>query len=303
MLDYIEKFHDSLTAVNDILKNGDDKLKKKFLFSLFKTCIETGITEELMQKNYFDIIDNYVQYFKDKKLDNIKLSSNSIFYRARIGNKNLEAMSGALISDIIIPYYGKDISSVPPLLATGGRFNREGVSNLYLADSEKTALVEVHSQVGQKVSVAKFKLIRDTDFLDLSKDYDDVELQVWKSIMTQPIHNEIKRTYLITQFLADVLKAINVNGFYFKSSQTNGYNIVCFEPNLFSLVAYSEEIYAIEEISYKYKKYQGYIDAYASPYGEQSLGYIKPTDKSNKQDLEYFFQAIKHKKELNDSGF
>lgn len=303
MLEYIEKLHKNLESVDGIIKYGDDKVKKKFLFGFYKTSIENGIKNELMKYNYHEMIDDYIKYFQSKRLENIRITSNSVFYRARIGHKNLEAMSGDMNSDIMLPFYGDDISSVPPLMATGGRFNREGVSNLYLADSEKTALVEVHSQVGQKISVAKFKLVMDTDFLDLSNDYDDIELQVWKSIMTQPIHDEIKRTYLITQFLADVLKAININGFYFKSSQTDGYNVVCFIPSLFSLVPYSEEIYTIEEISYKYKRYQGYIDAYASPYGEQSLGYIKPTDKSNKQDLEYFFQAIKHKKELNDSGF
>ena len=36
MLEYIEKLHKNLESVDGIIKYGDDKVKKKFLFGFYK---------------------------------------------------------------------------------------------------------------------------------------------------------------------------------------------------------------------------------------------------------------------------
>lgn len=53
----------------------------------------------------------------------------------------------------ILPYYKNEIESPPPIYTTGRRFNRDGISYLYLADTIETCLLEVHLQIGQNCSI------------------------------------------------------------------------------------------------------------------------------------------------------
>ena len=295
MLDYIQE-------IRDILKFYDLKFRKTgvsrnsgFMIGLSKGFLDKGIEYDLMNYNYSEILNGYVDYFNSKNLKTIRLSPAEEYYRARIGHKSIEVFFGNQKIDMPLPYYDKYISQVPPLLATGGRFNREGVSNLYLADSIKTALVEVHAQVGQVVSVAKFQLYQPEEFLDLSTIYDDTELEAWKLIFTQPIQRENNTKYLITQFLADVLKNINENGFYFKSSQTDGHNIVSFKSNMFHEAKFSEELYSIGKISYDYNKCFDFLDHYAGSDYERLLGNSKVSETNNKADYDYYIERQKHK--------
>lgn len=300
MLDYINEIRNTLKQFAPILSKQEINERRNFLLGFYNGWINIGIEHDLMYYNYSDLMSTYVDYFKGKNLKTITLTTDTEYYRARIGSKGLKVKFDDIDLTLNIPYYNKDISQVPPLLATGGRFNREGVSYLYLANDVETALAEVHSQVGQLVTVAKFKLFSDLELLDLSCYYNDIELDAWKYIMVQPIHEGIKKRYLITQFLSDVLRHINGNGFYFKSSQTDGYNIVCFKPYIFYEIDLSEELYQIAEISYKFYKYQGHINKDTYQNIESYLGPMKTTAKTNMDDFNYFTNYMKHKNDVHD---
>ena len=58
---------------------------------------------------------------------------------------------------------------LPPVYTAGGRFNRQGISYLYLADTIETCLAEVHLQIGQNCSVGKFKCKQEIEVIDLTK--------------------------------------------------------------------------------------------------------------------------------------
>src|SRR5258706_9457584 len=52
---------------------------------------------------------------------------------------------------------GKEMGAPPDLKARGGRANPNGISYLYAADEEATAIAEVRPYLGAKVSVAKME--------------------------------------------------------------------------------------------------------------------------------------------------
>ena len=83
----------------------------------------------------------------------------------------------------------------PPELARAGRMNPAGISYLYLATDEKTALSEIRPKAGSTAVVAEFSLTKDLcllDLTDLSIGADDAE--------------DIK---LVMQFLKEFSQSIN----------------------------------------------------------------------------------------------
>lgn len=111
---------------------------------------------------------------------------------------------------------------------------------------------EIHAEVGQRCSIAEFTCKNEVQLLDLSSSPYNIELQIWYELLTQPIHSEIKYKYRITQFISEVLSSVNANGIYFKSTQSSGFNVVCFNPAHFELNKYSERLYITTEIKYEY---------------------------------------------------
>ena len=230
--------------------------KEDLRYKMLKDSITRGIESDLLNNNPDKLLDEYVNYFKKKNLETKTIKKGSLFFRGRIGRKEIEWTIGEVDKQLIVPYYGKDIMVAPPLYTSGGRFNRAGISYLYLSTDLETCFAEVHLQVGQECSVGKFETIDDINLLDLSKFEDDLELSLWSEIITAPIHDEIKYKYLVTQFLAEVLKRTqeDIDGLYFKSVQSTGYNIVSFKPEKFNLIKYSEKLYVANKIKYTYQE-------------------------------------------------
>ncbi len=263
----------------------------------FERELTNLVNSDFMNINPGDLIDIYVDYFKGKNLPLKSVKKGKVFYRARVGYNTVLWAEDDLSKDFIIPYYEKDIGAPPPIYASGGRFNREGVSYLYLASNIKTCIAEVHLQVGQKCSVSEFECLNNIKLVDLTKFSDDIEMQAWIKILTQPIHAEILYKYNITRFLADVLKNINDTGIYFDSVQSFGKNIVCFRTNVFKPIKYSSKIYTASKITYKTEEVKDSIDEYVKKGTREINTYNEYKEEEMEEKLEYFENWVQYRKE------
>ena len=296
----------SLVTRIEIAKNRANALAnctvekhKEFVWNYsFQSDLKKIINDDLMHSNPDTLFEEYKEYFLTKKLTTKTIDTNTVFYRGRIGNEVIYGAEDDLNRSFILPYYRNGIEAPPPIYAEGGRFNRQGVSYLYLADTIETCLAEVHLQIGQNCSVGEFKCKKEIEVIDLTKFCGDIEMEVWLKILTQPVHNGTKHIYNITRFLADIFKSINSNGLYFESVQAEGNNIVCFNPALFELVEYSERIYTATKIKYNYQQVKDSIREYAKKSTGKSISsYNEDEDEENNKKFEYLNDWIEYENE------
>lgn len=226
-----------------------------------------SLKNKILNNNYTDFFEDFCVEF-EKNINELKeqiIDIGEEYYRARVGNDTLEAAIDDLdvLSDI--PYFGSNIEAPPARFVCGGRFNREGISYLYLADNIDTCIAEIHLQVGQVCSIAKFKCVETGKYILVEKQDESNEIAKLYDILTKPVHSGMREYYLITQFFADVFKKLGYDGMIFSSTQGDGKNVVCFKKDFFKLVKYSEKMYKAKKISYDYevvddgyKKYKDY---------------------------------------------
>ena len=285
--------------IADALSNCTHEKHKEFIWSCsFQADLEKIVNNDLMHNNPDSLLEEYCEYFKAKSLPTKIINTDAVFYRGRIGNELIYGAEDDYNRSFILPYYQNEIEAPPPIYTEGGRFNRQGVSYLYLADSIETCLAEVHLQIGQNCSIGEFKCNEPVELIDLTKFSIDMETKTWLKILTQPVHDGAKYIYNVTRFLADVFKCINSNGIFFESVQAEGYNIVCFEPSLFQLVKYSEKIYTATKIKYSYHEVEDAVREY-SKYKErkQISSYNEYENEKNEKKVEYLNNWIGKERE------
>ena len=221
-----------------------------------------SLKEEILTKNYSDIFDRVYSDFR-KEQSEFKteiIEVGKIYYRARVGNDTMEAAIDECNIISKIPYFGYNMDKPPARFVQGGRFNRQGVSYLYLADNIETCISEIHLQVGQICSIVQFKCVKEGKYLFIENESEEVLYD----ILTRPVHNGIKDYYLVTQFFSDIFKKLGYDGLTFFSTQGIGKNIVCFKEGYFEQVKYSEKMYRAKKISYEYEiveeEYKKYPD-------------------------------------------
>ena len=291
----------SLTDKIEQAKLMADSFKghKEFLWNhSFQLDLQKIVNDDLLHNNPDNLFEEYKEYFEKKALPTKKINSDSIFYRGRIGNEVLYGAEDDYNRSFMLPYYQHEIEAPPSIYATGGRFNREGISYLYLADTIETCLAEVHLQIGQNCSVGEFKCIDQIEVIDLTKFNDDCEMKIWLNLLTQPVHSGTKYIYNLTRFLSDIFKSINRNGIYFESVQAEGHNIVCFNPTLFQLVEYSEKIYAATKIKYDYKEVEDSIREYSQNGKSKHINsYNEYEDEKKEKKIEYLNSWIEEERD------
>ncbi len=137
-------------------------------------------------------------------------------------------------------FLGAAIGAPPPAKATPGRLNRDGVSFLYLATDEVTAVAEVRPHPGHRVSIGTFRSLRDIriadfgaiDIADFSSS--DARLDIFHFGLTisreisLPITPEDRHKYTVTQLLADIIRRQGYEGIRFPSSVAAGSNVCIF---------------------------------------------------------------------------
>lgn len=242
-----------LKLVSNLKNKLDLNKENPQIKKILERHVYNGLVSDFNKYDRDSLMEKYTEYFRGKEIRCRSIKEGEIYYRGRRGCKYIKLMDDDCSFEGIMPFYGKDISAVPNILTKGGRFNRSGVSYLYLSTNIETCLAEVGTLVGESCSIGEFRALKNVDFLDLSSFSDETILTLFLSILSMP-HTEIHpHVYTITQFLSDVFRNINGNGIYFQSTQTGGGNIVVFKPEYFKHVDYTESVYSIKSIRYEYE--------------------------------------------------
>lgn len=161
-----------------------------------------------------------------------------------------------------LPFSGKDIGPPPMLHASEGRINRTRVSVLYLASNRETAVAELRPHPGHLISTAAFCLERDivvANFADqdIRNFLNDKRLEDLRTILSVadvlnvPVQPEHRFLYAATQLIADAVRTEGYDGLIFSSSVASGFNLVCFDPNVCTMVSSSEEIHEVRALTYQ----------------------------------------------------
>ena len=143
-------------------------------FNKFMDAIETeqGLIEQIQRIQ--SIIDDIVL---NKEISQFKkcLEVGTEYYRARIINPedddDLKKGIGKTQDNKFMGY--DDINSREPILGIGseGRNNIAGASYLYIASNPETACMEIKSQFGDLISLAKFKVLKPLYIIDFESEF------------------------------------------------------------------------------------------------------------------------------------
>jgi hypothetical protein len=229
------------------------------------------ITDKLKTRNYFELEDFITNRLKEfVTTAKIIVHKNEKYYRARIGysKKDYDYLSAEMEGAYLYtPFKGNEISSPPPSKSQSGRLNRTGVSFLYCATTESTAISEVRPHPGDKVSIGCFIAKGELSVFDISKSYlleyfhSDKHLDEYFVFMNT-INNYFQRSippskkdnYSITQLIADSIRKLGFDGILFNSSVGNGKNIVVFNPDKMEYNEEGNSVVDVEKVEYDFTK-------------------------------------------------
>ena len=242
---YVYNWVDSQT------KNSSDKIRYKNWWKL--------LTEEIKHENrFFPRIPKWFLEDSNKLFSCcVKiLKKHSIFYRAQNSN-----ISRKLSCD--------EMGKPPPEDSRNGRGNPKGISYLYLASNENTAVSEVKPYINDIVTVGKFIVNNELSVIDLRNPqigspfkygeelgYYIENLSLLKSLdseLSRPVNasrNELD--YLPTQYLCELIKSKDYDGLIYNSFLGDGYNILIYNDNKLKCI----ETWTVEvkNIKHEYQK-------------------------------------------------
>lgn len=146
-----------------------------------------------------------------------------------------------------VPYSEKRMKPLDDS-AREGRANPKGIPCLYLATDKKTAMSEVRPWLGAMISLGHFRTNRDLKVVDLSIGHDfqltpdhlfgnlpEEELikgiwaQVDKAFSTPVTDDPSTAEYVPTQVIAEEFHRAGYEGLVFRSSLSDGFNVVLFD--------------------------------------------------------------------------
>lgn len=227
------------------------------------------ITERLKTENHF-ALEKEVKELVQKYIDvaRMKIQCGEVIYRARVGfeKKKICYSNGFVPEFHFEPYKGTKIDAPPPYLAANGRANRAGVSFLYCATDECTALSEVRPHPGDLVSIGTFRVNKDIFVYDLSGSKlihffeSDRLLDSYKvfntlgEMMNKTIAPSERMHYSITQLITDCIRLVGFDGVVFNSTVGSGKNIVLFDHNCTEQLQDKASIVLVDSVKYKYSK-------------------------------------------------
>jgi len=199
-------------------------------------------SEDLINKEWqsFSNEIKYVNRFflKPDLLEDIKfglkyfenhISEETIFFRARVDNGLLKE---------------EGFGMPPKIKAVGGRGNPVGIPYFYLASDRKTAFNEIKKNQTDAVVVTEFKGKKDLIVIDLRNPRIGSPFK-YKEKLRKMLHtfpllnmlgNDLSRPidyghdieYLPTQYLCELIKQEGFDGILYKSSKSDGYNLMFF---------------------------------------------------------------------------
>lgn len=137
-------------------------------------------------------------------------------------------------------YNKKDSLPPPKEKVSAGRVNPEHIRYLYMSEDEETPIYEVRPIIGQYVSLAKLKTLKDLRIYDLTQQC-ETEVSEKKNLpnLFQIIGERFSMPnsgnsteYLPTQYISEHIKNMGFDGIRFSSSlNKDGKNLVVFNPD------------------------------------------------------------------------
>lgn len=182
------------------------------------------------------------------------------WFRARTGVDSSYYRSDGFASHIVRkPHIGANIGASPR--PGNGRLNRAGHPVLYLGSDPYTALAEIRPHPGHFVSIGGFMTVADLNVADFDPDIalfsaNEERLAMYEIVhafdrlMSTPVTPDDNSGYLITQLLAEVLKARGFQGVQFRSSVSDGINLCIFDTADASFVDGYSEVRLIQSLRY-----------------------------------------------------
>ena len=203
------------------------------------------------------------------KTQKINALSNARFFASNNGQPNNSTEQIAIRNaqlkwrkSVKFKGYGSRDSTAPePNKVTNGRVNPDHIRYLYVCEDQDTPVYEVRPIIGDKVSIARFRLGKEVKLYDLALPKESFENRSYESVeeyassklfgaigamFSRPFNGDPSK-YIATQFLAEVIKNMGFDGLRFNSSlNTGGINVVLFDPNICKAV--SSELVEIKGI-------------------------------------------------------
>lgn len=153
--------------------------------------------------------------------------------------------------------------------AVEGRANPKGIPFIYLATNKETAMAEIRPWIGEFITVALFKTLRDLKLVDLTRHYKDFVYHleepdgiaraqaVWSDIdraFAKPvIRTESTAEYAPTHVIAETFRDHGLDGIaYGTRCREDGSNIVLFDPDAVELR--SSQVFAVKTISHAFSQ-------------------------------------------------
>ena len=226
------------------------------------------LSNNLATKNYHDFEEQVRSIISSFGNSFAKIvEGSSIVYRARIGVDGIRIALEPFNKNgkkFYVPFEGQKIGPVPPLKATNGRANRTGVSYLYCATDEYTAVAEIRPHPTDVVSVAQFSISRalkifdfsQPNFLDFYESDDALDSMIPFAKMAEFYNSatspSLEGRYLVTQLISECIRMEGYDGIKFKSTVGSGVNLVIFKGGDASYVSSTTKVYEINEVKYSY---------------------------------------------------
>lgn len=198
-----------------------------------------------------------LEKFKCKNVDAETIQKMECEYSTKINSSEYQKLKQRIENG----FQGFDASgsTAPPSdKSSAGRCNPEGVSYLYAALEEHTAVAEIRPHIKDTISIATLKTIRDLKLIDL--DYNPLDTVKGKDFLFNDIQREFSlinkgnsKEYLITQYITALIEHLGYDGLCFRSSLVkDGTNYVIFNPN--DCCVLSSKLCFLSEVSYTYNQ-------------------------------------------------
>ncbi|MDB1145028.1 MAG: RES family NAD+ phosphorylase [Alcaligenaceae bacterium] len=224
--------------------------------------------------NKWSIFKREIKFFNRYHIKNtINLHKLSIFFKHESFKRNLKKgkifFRGRISSKE--GFKCEEMGKPPNHLAPSGRANPEGISYLYVADSEETVMHETRATRFDYITIGEFQLKEDLKILNLLNQKSDpmywsemeelenyliyipfIEtLQRELSLPMRKADNRLE--YIPTQYITEFIKNLGFDGIAYQSSlNAGGYNLAIFSDQ--KLTCCKTNIYEIKNIHSNYKK-------------------------------------------------
>jgi RES domain len=205
-------------------------------------------TRYIRESETNDFLDTLLREAKDR-VDLI--SADSFVWRAQLGHGWEPAKEGEWGAEEIPGPFPPDRMKPLQDRAHEGRANPKGIAYLYVSTNRDTALAEVRPWMGELVSVAQFRVIRELRVLNCTEDskrrhfFGGTPPEYWDTVVWCDIDTSFSRPvtptnehadYVPTQIIAELFKVNGFDGVAYRSTLGAGHNIVLFDVGIAHLI-------------------------------------------------------------------